>query len=600
MILVLTPVVVQLVFVALIYQTLTKAAASFEKVQRGKAAVLDLHKNEINFAQMILVLSDTAYTGNTEAYEHALSRMNVVFKNDKAWTDMDLRQYPELAPAIELFTRLQDQFNSLYKSGRKYAAQGPKALEAFANNIGLTAAFNLYMDQRTLARMIMEIERHQVATEPDELAYQKATVITIFSVMLLVGLLMSSSLAILFASDIVKRTEKIAENARRVAAGKPIVLTSSGTDEIAQLDSTIFNASLTLNEVRAREAVILDNAADVICSLDSRLKFITVGEASAKIWKYAPDELLGLSLLSILSSDSADRTRNAFSRMADGSSSMEGRVENQIRCGDGSLKDSVWAVNWSPEKKAFFCVVHDVTELRAVEKLKQHFLSVASHDVRAPLSAVSLNVSTLLDQPNSEISDSAKKQLTRVQESVSRLTSLVGELLELDKLEAGKLTLDLCPVSASDVCEAAKELLYGMALKADVTINGPTGEALILADEKRMVQLISNLLSNAIKFSPPNTSVKLAIVKDGDFADIRVSDQGPGIAADEQSLIFDKFRQSRTASGVAHKGTGLGLAIVRALTESHGGSVGIESEVGKGSTFFVRIPLVLNSDEEGP
>jgi len=196
------------------------------------------------------------------------------------------------------------------------------------------------------------------------------------------------------------------------------------------------------------------------------------------------------------------------------------------------------------------------------------------------------------------ISEGAIKELNRVQTSANRLTELVGELLELEKLEAGKLNLDLAPVSASDVCEAAKELLLGLAQKNTVQLKGPIGEALIMAEEKRMVQMITNLMSNAIKFSPKDSTVTISIVKDETFAEIRISDQGPGIAADDKALIFEKFRQSRTAEGVTAKGTGLGLAIVRALAESHGGEVGVESEVGKGSTFFIRVPLVQETSEQ--
>lgn len=229
--------------------------------------------------------------------------------------------------------------------------------------------------------------------------------------------------------------------------------------------------------------------------------------------------------------------------------------------------------------------------------MKQHFLSVASHDLRAPLAAVNMNVSLLMEGKRGEISDGARKELTRVQFSVERLNALVAELLELEKLEAGKLYLDLAAVSASDVCEAAKELLFGLAHKSDITFSGPSGEALLLADEKRMVQLITNLLSNAIKFSPPHSTVSIKIVKHERFAEIRIKDDGPGISAEDSVLIFDKFRQTVTAETVAQKGTGLGLAIVKALAESHGGAVGIESELGKGSTFFVCIPL-FDADEE--
>lgn len=603
MILVLVPVVVQFLFIALIYRVFTQAAEGFETIRRGKAAILRLHKNEINFARMIFILSDTSYIGNPEEYLRASSRIKVVYSADKAWTDLELKQFPELAPAIELAGRLGEQYDSLYRAGMDSAKKGSAAIEKFANEIGVNAGFNLYVDQRNLARMIIDIERKALESQPEQLARERTIVIAAFSLMLLTGFCVSGALALLFARDIVERLERIADKARLLAAGKPVPLKGEGSDEIAMLDAIISDAASTLSDVRAREAVVLDNAADVICSLDSKLRFTAVGEASSKIWRYSPDQLLGLSLLSVLAEDTIDRTHGAFSRLAtaspDNSAATEGRVENRIRCSDGTYKDSIWTINWSAEKRAYFCVVHDVTELRSVEKLKQHFLSVASHDLRAPLAAVNLNVSLLMDGKKGDISDGAKKELSRVQSSVERLSALVGELLELEKLEAGRLKLDLTAVAASDVCEAAKELLFGLAQKSNIKLSGPSGEALLIAEEKRMVQLLTNLLSNAIKFSPPDSTVWIEIVKLEKFAEIRIKDEGPGISVADRVLIFDKFRQSETAETISQKGTGLGLAIVRALAESHGGEVGVESELGKGSTFFVRIPLFVDG-EMGP
>lgn len=595
MILVLTPVLVQLVSVAVIYNTLNTAAASFEKVRRGRAAILALQKNEIIFAQMILIFSDTAYVQNPTAYLSALSRLKVRFKNEKVWNEVELKDYPELKDAIELGRRLQEEFHSLYAAGKAAAAKGTQVVQKFVDNVGLNTALNLCLDRRNLAKMVLAIERQQTAGQPALLAEEKRQVVSIFTLMLVAGISVSSAMAWLFARDIIQRLEQVSDKAHMLAAGKTVDQGRKGTDEISELDAIISDATITLNEVRAREAVVLDNAADVICSLDSKLRFTAVGEACLKVWGFSTDELLGMSMLSLLSQDTVERTRNAFSNIAN-ERDTEGRVENILKTSDGIFKNFVWTINWSAQDETYFCVVHDVTELRAIEKLKQHFLSIASHDLRAPLSAVSLNITSLLESNDDDVSVVAKQTLARVQMSVQRLTELVAELLELEKLEAGKLNLNLSPVAASDVCEEAKELLMGMAQKANVHLSNPSGEALLHAEEKRMVQMLTNLISNAIKFSPANSTVQIAIVKKDGFGEIRISDQGPGIPQEECSLIFERFTQARGAREITHRGTGLGLAIVRALAESHGGTVGVESRVGKGSTFFVRIPLAKEMD----
>jgi len=117
----------------------------------------------------------------------------------------------------------------------------------------------------------------------------------------------------------------------------------------------------------------------------------------------------------------------------------------------------------------------------------------------------------------------------------------------------------------------------------------------MFGDELRLVQAVINLLSNAIKFSPKNGTVTLAIVRSANHVELRIVDEGPGIPQEDANLIFEEFRQSATAKQSSMKSTGLGLAIVKAIAEAHGGEVGVDSEVGKGSTFWIRIPT--NSED---
>jgi signal transduction histidine kinase len=256
------------------------------------------------------------------------------------------------------------------------------------------------------------------------------------------------------------------------------------------------------------------------------------------------------------------------------------------------LKNFSWSVNWSPDKKTYFCVAHDVTERRALEKLKQQFLAIVSQDLRIPVTATSNSISVLLKGERGELSEGVLKILERTQTSIVRLTELVNDLLELDKLEAGKLVLNRAPTSAARVCNAAKEALEAMANSSSVHVVGPVGDSTISGDELRLVQAVINLLSNAIKFSPKNSEVKILIVENERSVELQVVDEGPGIPQEDANLIFEKFRQSATAKQSKMKSTGLGLAIVKAIAEAHGGNVGVESEVGKGSTFSIRLPLI--------
>jgi signal transduction histidine kinase len=141
-----------------------------------------------------------------------------------------------------------------------------------------------------------------------------------------------------------------------------------------------------------------------------------------------------------------------------------------------------------------------------------------------------------------------------------------------------------------------------MAARAGVTVVKPKNDFALLGDERRLVQSVVNLLSNAIKFSPRNSTITLSLERttadDAPLVQMRISDQGPGIPEDDRALIFEKFSQSKASSNVSIKSTGLGLAIVKAIAFAHGGDVGIESEIGKGSTFWLSIPEFVDQEDE--
>ncbi len=427
MILVLVPVVFELVFVAFMYVVLNRAGESFTRMHRSRQAMSFLHRNEMSFGRFILIITDTDW--NRDAVL-ALSRIMESMQGDKSWHGVNLTENPELKPALEQGRKLREDFLAVYEDGLAAFQRGTKSVQEWGNKAGILSAYQIYTDQRSLARLIVDIEKKATDEQPEELNHLRNILLVSLCVGLALSIGLSIALMLLFTKDIVRRLDAIASKAHLLAVGRELPPRIEGADEISQLDEIITDAGRTLNQARAREAIVLDKAADVICSIDQNMRFTNVGEACRKVWQYAPDELLGLSFLTLLSEDTIDRSRDAFLRISEAvQEKREGRVENIVKCKGGERKNSIWTVKWSPEKRVYFCVVHDVSELRAVEKLKQHFLSVASHDLRAPLSAVAINVSMLTEGKKGTLSACAIKELNRVQTSANRLTELVGELL---------------------------------------------------------------------------------------------------------------------------------------------------------------------------
>ncbi len=588
LLMVLIPVAFQLLFIAALNIPMQRFSHELQSMRLGKKILFAMQENEIDLSKMIWALmvgGPQESIGYIMAYHEKIHRQHNSSLSHQT-TDPEL-----IKLALEgrkIWAQSEEMWYSDPNDARQAAGMGWIGMQSSMKG------FKLLKDQRILMNKVLAIERRKVAQQPEEIAALRNTLVLFLWLGFGINCLISVALMMFFSRDIVNRLSVIAEKAQLLTFGKPVRAESTAADEISQLETTIAATSLKLAEIRNRQAVILDNSADVICSLDAKLKFSAVGEAASKVWGLSPDQLLGKSVLALLTADTVDSTSAALERIA--ALSGEGQVENVIKCGDGSLKNSVWIVLWSPDKRAYFCVVHDVTELRNVEKLKQHFISVASHDLRAPLTSVTLNVSILTESMKDDLSQGIMSELNRVQTSAQRLTDLVNELLELDKLEAGRLSVELKRTLASDACEAAKDLLFGLARQSGVSIVMPEDDAFVMAEEKRLVQMISNLLSNAIKFSPSGQKVEIGIRTEEPFAVISIKDYGCGMSAQECASVFEKFSQAHSAKTTAIKGTGLGLAVVKALSEAHGGRVEVVSALGEGSTFCLYIPLSSGSE----
>jgi signal transduction histidine kinase len=229
-------------------------------------------------------------------------------------------------------------------------------------------------------------------------------------------------------------------------------------------------------------------------------------------------------------------------------------------------------------------------------KLKGDFLATISHELRTPLNSILGFSEVLLTTPG--LGEKQTRWLTNIQTSGTQLLNLINDILDLAKIEAGKMQVRLVEFSSYDVCEGLLTMFRPLAEKKNIDLRGgfAPGIPLVRLDVVKFQQILSNLLSNAIKFTPEGGRVLLKA--ETDLADIilTVSDTGVGIAAEEQELVFEKFRQAGSPMTREHAGTGLGLSIVRELAKLLGGEVTLQSELGRGSTFTVRLPLHLSEE----
>ena len=238
-------------------------------------------------------------------------------------------------------------------------------------------------------------------------------------------------------------------------------------------------------------------------------------------------------------------------------------------------------------------------ELEAASRHKSQFLANMSHELRTPLNSVLGFTELLVDGIYGELPDKAKTTVARVQANGRHLLGLINDVLDLSKIEAGQLTLTLEDYSVVQVVRSTVAAVEPLARAKGLNLAATVGEDLPIGrgDERRLTQVLLNLAGNAVKFTETGTVDILAGAADGHF-EITVRDTGPGIAANDQALIFDEFQQIDNSSTRQKGGTGLGLAISRRIVEMHGGTIEVESVLGSGSTFRMRIPIRVEEDAE--
>ncbi len=231
-------------------------------------------------------------------------------------------------------------------------------------------------------------------------------------------------------------------------------------------------------------------------------------------------------------------------------------------------------------------------QLEIASQHKSQFLANMSHELRTPLNAILGYTELILDNIYGETPDKMREVLDRLHANGKHLLGLINDVLDLSKIEAGELTLDLADYSLKEVVQTvftAVELLAtgrNLALTIDVAPNLPRGHG----DERRLVQVLLNLVGNAIKFTDNGEVAIKATVSEGSFT-VAVRDTGPGIAPSDQGKIFEEFQQADSSATKRKGGTGLGLSIAKRIIGMHGGRIWVESDVGKGSTFAFTIPV---------
>ena len=375
---------------------------------------------------------------------------------------------------------------------------------------------------------------------------------------------------------------------------------ASVADEIGLgIDRACATDALRAEEARTRS--ILDNMLNGLITIDGRGRIATINPAAERMFGFLAEELLGRSLAMLLPiSDPA--TAEAFLRNAN--REALGRVtEWEARRKNGEIFPMELALFQfeTPDGPRMAGSVRDISERREVDRLKREFVSTVSHELRTPLTSIRGSLGLLAGGALGELPGDALEMIGVAERNVVRLVTLINDILDLERLDTGVLEMHIAPVSVSSLFSRSVEAVRAFADQQGIPIDCRSRDEIVLGDGDRLVQVLVNLLSNALKFSPRGSRVTVTAEAVGDeTVEFRVTDEGRGIPPDFREKIFERFRQVEGGDSREKGGTGLGLAICAAIVGQQGGSIGVDSEGGRGSSFWVRIPKAAAVPAAGP
>lgn len=343
-----------------------------------------------------------------------------------------------------------------------------------------------------------------------------------------------------------------------------------------------------LKRSQARLRTILTGAPIVLFSLDRAGIFTVVEGMGGAGTGFVTEDLVGSSV------------HEAYRHMPDLLQVIDAGLRGRVGVITQTVGHLAFEIRCSPIYRrdridGVVGVATDVTERLRAQRMKDEFVSIVSHELRTPLTSIRGSLGLLEGGVAGELSTKGRELVRIARSNTDRLVRLINDILDLDKMEAGRVTLQREPLDVDELVDEVVGQMQGYAQQAAVSLvvvqrAGPSCPPLH-GDHDRLVQVLTNLLSNAIKFSPEGEQVQVRVTPREGRARLSVTDHGPGIAPSDIPKLFQKFHQLDASDARARGGSGLGLVIAKSLVEAHHGRIGVDSQLDRGSTFYFDIPL---------
>ncbi|MDH5368554.1 MAG: PAS domain S-box protein [Gammaproteobacteria bacterium] len=372
-------------------------------------------------------------------------------------------------------------------------------------------------------------------------------------------------------------------------------------DMNSNLEKRILERTQMLEESEARQRTILETAVDGIITITEKGIIQSTNPAAEKMFGYDRKEMIGKNVKMLMPESYAVKHDGFLANyVSSGDKKIIGigrEVEGLRKEGSTFPMDLAVSEMEFDGERMFTGIVRDITERKRLERMKAEFISTVSHELRTPLTSIRGALNLVIGKVGDKIEGKPKRMLEMAERNSERLTLLINDILDLEKIESGSLAFEFKKLDIIKLTRQAIDENEGYSQKHGVVLklNTSLENASVFGDQNRLLQVYANLISNAVKFSQAGEQVEIIVEGNNDSYRVAVQDHGSGIPESFHNRIFQRFAQADSSDTREKGGTGLGLSITKAIVERHGGKIDFETEQGKGTKFYFDLTKELSS-----
>ncbi|SDC29617.1 MULTISPECIES: sensor histidine kinase [unclassified Candidatus Frackibacter] len=519
----------------------------------------------------------------------------------RAEDNITIREERDILNKIDKgFTKYLQDFNQLQI---KYQKNPQQAKEFY-----LTKAMPHFNEIKGWCQDLLEVNQNAMVKAQKRANKNANDAVYSTAIISIVAIVLALLFGIYISNLIIKPTEKLIETVQKVGQGElNQEIEVKSNDEIGELavefnqmtkrlkDYEEMNVNKLMAEKNKSEAIVKSINSPIIVT-DKEHKIVLLNPIAEKLFGIREEEVVGRHFLEVI------KEEEIFAKIEEVAENGFIRDTNQkekVLKFSYQNKEHYYRLMVTPvldkeeEVSRVITFLDDITHLKEVDDLKSDFVSTVSHEFRTPLTSMNMGLSLLLEETPGEVNDDQKELLAAAHEDCKRLIDLVDDLLDLSKIESGKIQINLDSINLGDLVNASVRPLEEQAKEqgVDILTKLPQELPLVKADSNKITWVLSNLVGNALRYTKGNGKIEVSAAKKGNRVYVSVEDTGIGIPEEYQDKIFEKFVRVKGENAIDVSGTGLGLAIVKEIVEAHGGKIWVDSEVGEGSKFTFTLLL---------